>query len=129
MTAPALTLSVLPGRLAVSRLAAGSELPAWAIRGPFFCVTGTAGELSIVCPEDQVPAGVTSAGDWSALRLEGTFDFGATGILASLAAPLAKAGISIFAVSTYDTDYLLVRQGQLEQAVAVLTARGHTVQR
>lgn len=129
MTAQALTLSVLPGRLAISRLAPGTEVPAWAIRGSFFCVTGTAGELSIVCAEDQVPAGVTSVGDWSALRLEGTFDFGATGILSSLAAPLAKAGISIFAVSTYDTDYLLVRQGQLDQAVAVLAARGHQVRR
>lgn len=129
MTAPSFTLSVLPGRFAISRLASGTEVPDWATRGPFFSITGTSGELSIVCSEDQVPAGVTSTGDWSALRLEGTFDFGATGILASLAAPLAKAGISIFAVSTYETDYLLVRHGQLEQAVAVLAARGHHVRR
>ncbi|HEX9427633.1 MAG TPA: ACT domain-containing protein [Candidatus Polarisedimenticolia bacterium] len=129
MTGPALTLSVLPGRFAISRLDPEAEVPAWATGGAFFSVTRTAGELSIVCPEEMVPAGVRCASDWSALRLEGTFDFGVTGILSSLAAPLAKAGISIFALSTFDTDYLLVRHPQLEQALAVLAARGHHLKR
>lgn len=123
-----LALSVLAERLAVCRLDAGSSLPAWATKGPFFCATGTRDEVSIVCPERHVPSGVTREPGWRALKLHGPFDLGSVGVLAAVAAPLAEVGVSIFAIATYDTDYILVKQHQLEQAVSALSAGGHTVE-
>ena len=120
-----LGLEVLEGEFAVSRLDADSPIPDWATRGPFNTVTRTRDELSVVCPTGQVPPGTVSKGGWRCLRVEGPLDFSLTGILASLAAPLAEKGVSIFALSTYDTDYLLVKSGQLDTARAVLTKRGH----
>ena len=122
-----LTVAVLPERFAVSRLAPSEDVPAWATRPPVFSVTRTRDELSIVCPEENVPADVKCARGWRAFRLVGTFDFVMTGILASLAGPLAREGVSIFCFSTYDTDYVMVRADQLEQAKAALTKRGHTI--
>ena len=85
-----LRLSVLEERLAVCRLDPQAEIPAWATNAPFFSLTRTADELSVVCPERSVPAGVAHEGGWRALKLEGPFDFGLVGILASVAVPLAK---------------------------------------
>jgi len=81
----------------------------------------------VVCPEDVVPEGISRERDWRALKLEGPFDLSMVGILASLASPLAEAGASIFAVSTFDTDYVLVREEQLDLAVDTLRASGHRV--
>jgi hypothetical protein len=118
-------LSVLPGTFAVSRLPADSPVPAWALDQAFVSVTRTSDELSIVCAEEQVPMDITAERGWRALKVEGPLDFGLTGILAGLAAPLAAAGISIFAISTYDTDYLLVREERLEEAIDVLAGAGY----
>lgn len=126
-TTSRLTLSVLPQRLAVCRFGPEATIPAWATIAPFFSVTRTTDELSIVCPEDHVPLDVPCERDWQALKLEGPFEFSLVGILSAVAAPLAEAGVSIFAIATYDTDYVLVREFQLEQAVAVLREEGHTV--
>ena len=90
-------------------------------------MTRTASELSIVCPDASVPAAVTAHRGWRAIAVDGTLDFALTGVLASLASPLASAGVSIFAVSTYDTDYVLVQQDALDRAVAALAAAGHRV--
>ena len=120
-------LTVLGERLAICRLGARDEVPAWATKSPFFSVTRTREELSVVCPEDVVPESIPCEWGWLALRLEGTFDLSMVGILASVAVPLAEAGASIFAVSTFDTDYVLVREEQLDLAVGTLRARGHTV--
>src|SRR5689334_22490481 len=95
-----LTLSTLPLRLSVCRLAAGEPVPPWALHGEFFNVVRTKDELSIVCAAEQVPAGVRAQPDWSALKVEGPLDFALTGILASLATALERADVSIFAVST-----------------------------
>jgi hypothetical protein len=122
-----LTLTVLPGRLAVCRLPPASDLPIWATIGPLFVVARTADELSILCPEHQVPAEVVREEGWRAIKFEGPFNFGLTGILASVVGPLAEAGISVFAFSTYETDYVLVREPQLEPAIKVLSDRGHLV--
>ena len=122
-----LRLSVLDERLAVCRLDPLAELPPWATAAPFYSVTRTPGELSVVCPEQAVPDGVTREGGWRALKLDGTFDFGQVGVLVSVTAPLAQAGVSIFAVSTFDTDYLLVNEPQLDAAVAALRDHGHEV--
>ncbi|WP_026870738.1 ACT domain-containing protein [Inquilinus limosus] len=116
-----LTLSLLPEMLAVARLPAGALLPGWVDwSDPFVTVSRTRDELSVVCPEARVPGDVRAERGWRGFKVEGPLDFALTGILARLAAPLAEAGISIFAVSTYDTDYLLVRAADLEAATAVL---------
>jgi uncharacterized protein len=120
-------LTVLGERLSICRLNAGEEIPAWATGGPFFSVTRTRDELSVVCPEDVVPESISREWGWCALRLEGPFDLSMVGVLASVASPLAEAGASIFAVSTFDTDYVLVREEQLDLAVDTLRASGHRV--
>jgi hypothetical protein len=122
-----LNLEVLPNTLAVCRLSSNDSIPSWAFSGDFFSISKTADELSIVCEEKQVPAGVKAGRGWRCLKVKGPLDFGLTGILASLAKPLAEAGISIFAVSTFDTDYLLVKMDVLERAISVLSKAGHTV--
>ena len=124
-----LTLTVLPEKLAVCRLDAGEEIPAWALKSSYSSITRTRDELSIICMEQFVPQEVKCERDWRALRLEGPFDFNLVGILASVLDPLAYAAISILAIGTYDTDYVLVREGHLERAVAVLLTAGHAVHR
>ena len=120
-------LTVLGERLSICRLDAEEEVPAWATRGPFFSVMRTRDELSVVCPEEVVPESISRERGWRALRLEGTFDLSMVGILASVASPLAEAGASIFAISTFDTDYVLVREEQLDLAIDTLRACGHRV--
>jgi hypothetical protein len=122
-----LKLYTLDGHLSVCRLDPGSKVPGWAMAGGFFSVTRTVDELSVVCPEEGAPGDVRSEGGWRALELEGPFEFSEVGVLASVAAPLAEAGVGIFAVSTFDTDYLLVKEEQLQSAVAALRGRGHEV--
>ncbi|MCL4837181.1 MAG: ACT domain-containing protein [Thermoanaerobaculia bacterium] len=126
MTTPR-RFSVVPGRFAVARLAADAPLPPWAAAapGPFLSITRTPEELSIVCPEGALPDGVRAERGWALLRLLGPFPFTEVGVLASFAAPLAAAGIGIFTVSTFDTDYLLVAAPQLGAACDVLLAEGH----
>lgn len=124
-----LVLSVLEERLAVCRLDRGAEVPAWAVTAAFYSVTRTPDELSIVCPERHVPSETKCERGWRALKLEGPFDLALTGILVSVAAPLAEAGVGVFAIATYDTDYVLVRESQLELAGSVLSERGHVVRR
>jgi hypothetical protein len=127
MSTSPITLFLLPETFAVCRLPAGAALPAWAIAGSLYAVTRTAEELSIVCAQAQVPDGVTCQPGWRCLQVAGPLDFAMTGVLASLAGPLAAAGVSIFAISTYDTDYLLLPGDGLAQAVTALRSAGHTV--
>ena len=122
-----LTLALLPERLAIGRLANDSPCPDWAVESSFCAVTRTPEELSIVCREDVIPDGVRTDNGWRALKIEGPLDLSDVGIVLSLAEPLADAGVSIFVVSTYETDYTLVRESQLDAAKAALTERGHTV--
>lgn len=121
----ALTLAVLPDVLAVCRLDADAPIPSWVTERDFFSITRTRDELSMVCAQRDVPAGVRCERDWRALKVEGKLDFALTGVLTSLAAPLADAGISILAISTFDTDYLLVKETNLPRAIQVLSAAGH----
>lgn len=122
-----LRLSVLSDTLAVCRLTPDAALPDWALHGAFFSITRTADELSLVCPQRQVPAAVQCESDWRCLKVEGPLDFSLIGIHAALTVPLAAAEISIFAVSTFDTDYLLVKADKLESAIQVLSGAGHCV--
>lgn len=119
-------LSLVPGSFAVCRLAPQDEIPAWVVRkGNLLSITYTADELSIVCPAACVPANVKAERGWAALKVAGPLDFALVGIMSALAVPLAQAGISIFAVSTFDTDYLLLKEQQLAQACQVLEVAGH----
>ena len=103
---------------AVARLDARAAIPAWA--SEFFAVTRTADELSIVCPAESVPADVAAERGFRMLMVEGPLDFSLTGVMASIAGPLAAAGVSMFAISTYNTDYVLVREDRFADAVAAL---------
>ena len=127
MSSPPLTLVLLPETFAVCRLPANAPLPAWALAGPFCAITRTAEELSIVCVEEHAPANVLCQPGWRCLQVAGPLDFALTGVLASLAQPLAAAGVSIFAISTYDTDYLLVPDEALDASLAALRSAGHTL--
>lgn len=120
-------MTVLDERLSICRLDANARVPAWATRASFFSVTRTRDELSVVCPEEDVPEGVSQERDWRALKLEGPFELSMVGILALIAVPLARADASISAVSTFDTDYVLVRGEHLDLAVGTLRERGHRV--
>ena len=122
-----LTLTVLPGRYAISKLDAAAEIPSWAREGEFVTVTRTPTELSIVSPEDKVPPGISHVQGWRVLKCEGPLDWALTGIVSSLAEPLAEANIAIFPIATHDTDYLLVREPQLERAIRALTSYGHAI--
>jgi uncharacterized protein len=118
--------SILPGKWTITRLAPTAPIPAWTTApAPFLSVTRTADELSIVAPASVVPTNIRTERGWAVLQLQGPFDFDQTGILASFATPLAEAGIGIFAVSTFDTDYLLVKAAQMPAALAALRAAGH----
>jgi uncharacterized protein len=123
---PHLTLSLLPDGLAICRLAPDDALPEWAANSHgFSSVTRTADELSVVCLEEAVPPEVRCEGGWSLFKIEGPFAFSQTGILSSAAAPLAQAGIPIFAISTFDTDYILVKREHVQRSVQVLQTAGH----
>jgi hypothetical protein len=106
-----------------------APVPAWVRNGgPLSSITWTANELSVVAADADVPHDLPCERGWRALKVAGPLDFGLTGILASLASPLADAGISLFAVSTYDTDYILLKEDRLHDALAVLQAAGHTIE-
>jgi hypothetical protein len=104
-------------------------VPTWSNGSGFVTVTRTVGELSIICAAAGVPAAVKHDAGWRLLRFQGPFPFSETGVLSSVLAPLAAAKISILAVATFDTDYLLVKQAQLDATVNALRAAGHTVLR
>jgi hypothetical protein len=122
-----LEIDVLPEPLAICRLDVDAALPAWATARPFFSVSRTHSELSIICPASQIPAGVPASLGWRALGLRGPFDFALVGITLSVAQPLAAAGVSIMPIATHDTDYVLVHGDQLARAVEALRAAGHLV--
>lgn len=119
-------ISLLPGLLAICRLAPDAEVPSWA-RGTFTSVTRTEDELSVVCDDDAVPDDVRSERGWRALKVLGPIPFEMTGVAAALVAPLAEARISVFLLATFDTDYLLLKEAVLEPAMAVLREAGHHI--
>ncbi len=120
-------LRLLIGRLSVCRLSPQEEIPDWAMRGGFYSVTRTKDEISVVCDEASVPDGVTCSAGYTALMVQGPLDFSLVGILSSISAALAEAGLSIFALSTYDTDYILIRESDSAAAAQALAKAGYTV--
>lgn len=123
-----LNLTLLPDRLAVCRRPATTPLPPWAASGGFCSATFTCDETSVVCAEEAVPAGTQLDGGWRAFVVAGPLDFSLTGILLSIAQPLADAGVAIFAVPTYDTDDVLVKEASLRTATLALERSGHRFQ-
>jgi len=119
----------VPGRLAVCRLSPVDAVPSWANGPGFVSITRTADELSIVCDEAVVPQGTECMRGYLAMRVGGTLAPELVGILVSLATPLADAGIPILAIGTHDTDYVLVREADLERAIGALQRAGHEVDR
>src|ERR1700730_100845 len=116
-----LTITVLPSLLGIAKLDASTAIPDWALQDKaFFSITKTADELSIVCLEDRIPSHVKTEKGWNAIKVEGPLDFGLTGILSSLLHPLAEAKISIFALSTFDTDYVLFKKENLHRVIEIL---------
>jgi hypothetical protein len=114
----------LPGSYAIMRLAPDAPVPDWSIRGDFLSITRTAEELSIVCPADNLPSEVHSSHHWICLKLEGPFPFSQTGVLLSFIESLSEKDIPIFAISTYDTDYVLIQE-EFAWALDILREAGH----
>ncbi len=116
-----LHLTLLPDKLGVCRLNSGSPIPAWldGVKN-FHSVTVTADEISIVCRESIIPADCLAEKNFRGFRIEGPLDFSLTGLLASLLNPLARSGIAVFTISTFDTDYILVKEDSLEKAITAL---------
>jgi hypothetical protein len=115
----------LPGPYAIVRLAPEAPVLAWATQGDFTSITRTAEELSIVCPSENLPRDLDSPHRWICLKLEGPFPFSQTGVLLSFIEPLSKNEIPIFAISTYDTDYVLIQEEWAGAAISALQAAGH----
>jgi hypothetical protein len=123
------TFSLLPGTYGLARLTADSPVPAWAIASSgFSSITRTTDELSIVCRDAIIPEDTRAERGWRVVKLHGPFAFDEVGILSSFISPLAKDGVVIVAISTFDTDYILVKAPQLEQAIEALRAAGHSYQ-
>jgi hypothetical protein len=122
------TLLVVDGIFAVCRLEPEPPIPPWATASSFFSITRTADELSVVCRQESVPEHIRCERGWRCLRVAGSMPFSVVGVLASLTAPLAEAGIGVFVVSTFDTDYLLVKEDKWMRAVDVLRQHGQAVQ-
>jgi uncharacterized protein len=122
-----LSLSLLPKSFVICRLAAEAPIPAWATRGDFFSITRTSEELSLIAEMELVPADLRAETTWRAMKAHGPFDLSEVGVLASLVTPLAENEVSVFTISTFDTDYLFTRSGQLQAALGALREAGHTV--
>lgn len=120
-------VSVLEGVFAICRLDKDAQNPQWLSYSRFTTVTHTNDELSIICPQEDVPATITHMGGWRCLKIEGPFGLDSIGVLVSVAAPLSTNAISLFATATYDTDYLLIKEQDLIRAIETLKKQGHIV--
>jgi uncharacterized protein len=124
-----LSLALLPQKYAICQFHPDKHIPYWALLGNFVSLTRTHEELSIVCQQDNVPNDINAERGWHCVQVQGAFDFSVSGVNASLAIPLAEANISVLAIATYATDYLLVKEENLERALRVLEQAGHSIKR
>ena len=122
-----LEFSFVPGVFAICKLSAASPIPDWALKGPFVSVTRTVEELSIVCLADNLPRDINSESHWTCFKIQGPFAFTQTGILAAFINPLAANAIPIFAISTFDTDYVLIKEEYAGFALQTLQQAGHQI--
>lgn len=124
-----LELDLSPERFALVKLLPDEDIPWWVESSAFFSVTRTTSELSIVCDEKAIPRSDQTHAGLRCLAVRGPLDLSEVGVIASLSRPLAEAGISIFSISSFDTDYIFVPQGAVGRAVEALEAAGHVVHR
>jgi hypothetical protein len=117
----------MEGRYAIAKFPCDAEMPAWAAGATFFSVTRTREELSLVTAEASVPAELDASRGWRMFKLHGPFSFDETGVVAAVANPLARVGVGIFVISTFDTDYLLVQHEEIPVAVETLEHAGHKI--
>ena len=127
MAHASLALTLLQGMYAICRMGPDGGIPAWALQGDFSSITRTPDEMSVVVSQERVPEGMPRDSGWRCFRVEGPLPLSTIGVLAALTVPLSKASVSLFAVSTYDTDYLLVKGHALERTAEALAQAGHTV--
>jgi hypothetical protein len=118
----------MPQKYAVCELQPNGHIPTWALIGDFVSLTRTDHELSVVCMQENVPDTIQAERDWRCVQVQGSFDFSLAGVHVSLAVPLAEANISTLAIATYATDYILIKENDLERALEVLRNAGHTFQ-
>lgn len=127
-----LKLSLLKNKYVVCRFNKNEKIPAWAYKGEFFSITRTHDELSLVCQQENIQSekldeDVLCERDWSVFKVEGPLDFALVGILSNLTCIMKEVGVSIFAMSTYDTDYMMVKEDKVYEAVKALKEYGHEV--
>ena len=127
-TAPKLTFIILRETFAICRLDKDAPIPDWSFQGGLFSITRTKDELSIVCPQINVPKGIICNQGWSCLKVKGPLDLSSTGVISSIASTIDKENISLFSVSTYDTDYVMVKEKDLEKAIFALTGIGQRIE-
>lgn len=123
----ALTMKLLNGKYGVCGLDESEEIPDWAYKGEFYSISKTSEELSIVSSESNIPNNIQYEGDWRILKVQGPLDFSLVGILSSISAVLARRKISVFVISTYDTDYILVKEKDLRESMDSLVAEGYNI--
>ena len=121
-------LSTIQDRFAICQLAPHSSIPEWAYSSGFFSITRTDEEISIICPEVNVPENIISNYGWRVFKIEGQFNFDEIGVLNSITTPLAKAQISLLTISTYNTDYILIQESYYDQARLILKSAGHQIE-
>jgi hypothetical protein len=120
---------LLKNSFTICRLDKNATIPTWAYTGEFFSITRTPDELSIVCPQAAVPDGTNCETGWRCLKVESPFEFDLAGAISSIVAPLVEAEVDLFVVATQDSDYLMVKETDLERTVLVLSRAGHGVDR
>lgn len=126
---PSFQLTLLPNKYTICQLPPDASIPAWARGDHLLAIICTPDELTVVCDGVDIPTNVRAEPGWRAFKVAGPLEFSMVGVLASLSGALAQASVSIFALSTFDTDYLLVKEARLETAIQALEKAGHTVNR
>ena len=127
MSEKILTMKLLNEKFGVCRLNKNELIPDWVKNSDFYSITKTSDELSIVCSQDSIPNNIKCEKDWRTLKVEGPLDFSLIGIISSISTILALKRISIFAVSTYDTDYILVKNKDIDNAILALSNERYEV--
>ena len=129
MTQRQLKLTLLKDKYAICSLPNDALIPDWALTQSLISITRTKKELTIVCKQDIIPPEIQSDLNWRCFRIDGSFDLNQTGVISSISSPLADAGISIYVISTFDTDYFLVKQQNLDQTISTLSNSGHSLKK
>jgi hypothetical protein len=127
MTQRQLNLSLLDEEYGICSLPAAASIPDWSLKQSLISITRTDEELTIVCRQDLIPPEFKSDLNWRCFKIDGAFDLNQTGVISSISSPLADAGISIYVISTYSTDYFLVKEKKLDQTISVLSDSGHNI--